>query len=230
MYPPPPPGTVVVTTVARPRGYYVGGGGGGGYSPQASRAMRAFAVFFFVAVVLSFALSFGLRTNNSSSSSNVLYFVLPGVLFFLVVVLFAVRMAALRAAARRQAEGTTAVVGAAWVPTATPVGYLPGGTQPVPGYPVAYPVVNTYPGAPSYASSLALPPPPGSGAYPQQALSPTQAQAPQAQAGAPCAVCLVAPRTTALGCGHVFCDRCAAQLTSCALCRAPVASRIRLYG
>ena len=222
MYPPPaqqpgvPPGAVVVTTtVVRPRAFY----GGGGYSPQMSRAMRAFAIFFFVAVVLSFALSFGLRTGSSSSSTaNLLYFILPAIFLLLIRVIFAVRMAALRAAARQQAEGATAVVGTSWVPTATPVSYAPG-AQTVPGSPMAYPVVNTYPGAPSYASSLALPPPPGGGA--PQTL-PAQA--------APCAVCLAAPRTTALGCGHVFCDRCAAQLSTCALCRAPVVSRIRLYG
>lgn len=40
-----------------------------------------------------------------------------------------------------------------------------------------------------------------------------------------CAVCLSSPRNTVLGCGHLFCRDCAARLTRCAICRAPITSR-----
>ena len=44
-----------------------------------------------------------------------------------------------------------------------------------------------------------------------------------------CCVCLERRKDTALGCGHVLCESCAARVQQCPTCRRPVTSRSRVY-
>lgn len=60
----------------------------------------------------------------------------------------------------------------------------------------------------------------------QRAAAAARAEAEDAQT---CKVCLDAANDTALGCGHVYCGRCAAALRACPLCRVPVTSTTRVY-
>lgn len=45
-----------------------------------------------------------------------------------------------------------------------------------------------------------------------------------------CPICLTNPKDMAFGCGHLTCKDCGATLSTCPLCRAPITTRLRLYG
>lgn len=178
---------------------------------------RILASMVFLGVAISLALTLSFRSSSSTSDVQPYYFAIPAALLLFLLVSLALRITASRAAARQAAMQAAAGgpapygAGTSWVPQAMPVGQ-PFTPPPPPGW-----------GAP--------PLPPQS--YQQPTPYPVQAGAPAPFDGAAstlCAVCMANPRTTALGCGHVFCDGCAHQLASCALCRVPVATRIRLYG
>lgn len=63
------------------------------------------------------------------------------------------------------------------------------------------------------AAAAAAPPPPAA------------ATAPEPQ----CGICWDAVPDTALGCGHMYCATCAAELRRCAMCRQIVTQRIRIF-
>jgi E3 ubiquitin-protein ligase RGLG len=44
-----------------------------------------------------------------------------------------------------------------------------------------------------------------------------------------CCVCMERHKNTALGCGHVLCENCARSVSTCPLCKQPIASRLKLY-
>ncbi|KAG6513910.1 hypothetical protein ZIOFF_024247 [Zingiber officinale] len=47
-----------------------------------------------------------------------------------------------------------------------------------------------------------------------------------------CPICLTNPRDMAFGCGHMViytCKECGATLSTCPMCRAPIATRLRLF-
>ncbi|XP_042375988.1 E3 ubiquitin-protein ligase RGLG3-like [Zingiber officinale] len=44
-----------------------------------------------------------------------------------------------------------------------------------------------------------------------------------------CPICLTNPRDMAFGCGHMTCKECGATLSTCPMCRAPIATRLRLF-
>ena len=44
-----------------------------------------------------------------------------------------------------------------------------------------------------------------------------------------CSICLEREKNTRLNCGHMICDTCAASISLCPICRAPITSRDRVY-
>ena len=200
--PPPPPGATIIITTQR-RDY------GGGLTRQQlqQRRVRIFVTLFFLSLGLSLALTFGLRGFSSNSTFPFYYFILPAILLVYILATMCVRASTARSDRLAAAPGPQMMV--------APMGAPIGSSEPPPMYiPQAVPVNMSapYPGATyPYATSLQLPPPQAGGA------------------SAACPRCSVANRTTALGCGHVFCANCAAMVATCPTCYAPVTARIRLY-
>lgn len=44
-----------------------------------------------------------------------------------------------------------------------------------------------------------------------------------------CSICMERRKDTAFQCGHTACAVCAANLSTCHICRQPVASRIKIF-
>ncbi len=58
----------------------------------------------------------------------------------------------------------------------------------------------------------------------------TQRRVEEAQAEAlACMICFTGRKDTFLGCGHLVCEACSAQLRVCPACRTPVAARTRAF-
>ena len=184
--------------------------------------IRMVKIFICFVIAASLAVSLSLRQSSDSGGgfdSQLAVYVLPATVAAFILIMFALRCAMARAAMRMEAEREAPAAaiavsaggggggGGGYVPQATPVGWAP----PPPPPPLQY--------QPQSNQQL-----PGSVPYVTGYVS----SAP-ADGSSQCSVCLEAARTTALGCGHVFCDPCAYQLSTCALCRAPVTTRIRLY-
>eukprot|EP01018_Ginkgo_biloba_P009067 Gb_14474 [translate_table: standard] len=45
-----------------------------------------------------------------------------------------------------------------------------------------------------------------------------------------CPICLTSRRDLAFGCGHMTCRGCGQRLSNCPLCRAPITTRLQVYG
>ena len=198
---PPPAGTTVIITQRRDDNIAL-------RMRMQQRSHRILILLFFISLGLAFALAFGLGSFNSTGAFPYWYFIFPAIFFVFLIISIIVRVSAARSARAAAASGSPAGVPAgnfeqapAYIPQAVPVGVMTGQLQP---YNVT--AQTEYP----YATSMQFPPP-------------------QAGMSSPCPRCSVAMRSTALGCGHVFCENCAAMASTCPTCFAPVTARIRLY-
>ena len=105
-----------------------------------------------------------------------------------------------------------------------------GGASTAPSAPAGWAAGSTAPKA-SNAFAVPVPSPPssaGRGSGPDATV--LAAELARERESHSCPICLDRPKDTAFACGHQTCGGCAAALRACPVCRAPITTRIRLYG